>query len=42
VLLHEGLIDDAIAALDPYRSHILMEQVVDAVLESQLHFEWVI
>ena len=42
VYLHEGLIDDAIAALDTYASHTLVEQVVDAALEGQSHLEWVI
>lgn len=42
VFLHEGLIDDAIAALDTYASHTLVEQVVDAALQSQSHLEWVI
>jgi uncharacterized Zn finger protein len=42
VFLHEGLIEDAIAALDPYASHTLIEQVVDAALQSQSHLDWVI
>ena len=42
VFLHEGLIDDAITALDPYASHTLVEQVVDAALQSQSHLDWVI
>src|SRR5205085_6829724 len=42
VFLHEGLIEDAITALDPYASHTLVEQVVDAALEGQSHLEWVI
>ena len=42
VFLHEGLIDDAIAALGPHASHTLVEQVVNAALESQSHFDWVI
>src|SRR2546421_3900841 len=42
VFLHEGLIDDAIAALEPHASHTLVEQVVNAALESQSHFDWVI
>jgi uncharacterized Zn finger protein len=42
VFLHEGLIDDAIAALDPYASHTLVEQVVDVALQSQSQLEWVI
>ena len=42
VFLHERLIEGAIAALDPYASHTLVEQVVDAALEGQSHLEWVI
>ncbi len=42
VFLHEGLIKDAIEALDPYASHTLVEQVVNAALESQSHLDWVI
>src|SRR6266700_5178207 len=42
VFLHEGLIDDAITALDPYASHTLVEQVVDAALHSQSQLDWVI
>ncbi len=42
VLLHEGLLDDAFAALEPYASHTIVEQVVDAALKSQSHFDWVI
>lgn len=42
VFLHEGLIDDAIAALDTYASHTLVEQVVDAAIQAQSHLEWVI
>lgn len=42
VFLHEKLIDDAIRSLEPYASHTLVEQVVDAALQSQSHFEWVI
>jgi uncharacterized Zn finger protein len=42
VFLHEGLLEDAIAALDQYASHTLVEQVVDAALEAQSHLEWVI
>ena len=42
VLLHEGLIGDAIAMLDPYASHTLVEQVVDAALEAKPHLDWVI
>jgi uncharacterized Zn finger protein len=42
VFLHEELIDDAIAALDTYASHTLVEQVVDAALQAQSQLEWVI
>lgn len=42
VFLHEGLIEDAIAALDPNASHTLVEQVVDAALQSQSQLDWVI
>jgi uncharacterized Zn finger protein len=42
VFLHEELIDDAITALDPYASHTLVEQVVDAALQSQSQLDWVI
>ena len=42
VLLSEGLVGDAIAMLDPYASHTLVEQVVDAALEAQSHLEWAI
>ncbi len=42
VFLHEGLIDDAITALDPYTSHTLVEQVVDAALQLQSQLDWVI
>src|SRR5438874_234723 len=42
VFLHEGLLDDAIAALEPHASHTQVEQVVNAALESQSHFDWVI
>src|SRR6266496_1337074 len=42
VFLHEGLIDDAITVLDPYASHTLVEQVVDAALQSQSQLDWVI
>ncbi|HJT55860.1 MAG TPA: hypothetical protein VJ761_05155 [Ktedonobacteraceae bacterium] len=41
VFLHEGLIKDAFAALDPYASHTLVEQVADAALQGQSHLEWV-
>ena len=40
VFLHEGLIEDAITAQDPYTSHILIEQVVDAALHAQAHLDW--
>src|SRR6266700_550549 len=42
VFLHEGLIDDAITVLDPYASHTLVEQVVDAALQSPSQLDWVI
>ncbi len=42
VFLHEGLIDDAITALDPYASHTLVEQVVDAALQLQSRLDWII
>jgi uncharacterized Zn finger protein len=42
VFLHEGLIDDAITALDPYASHTLVEQVVDAALQAQSQLDWII
>ncbi len=42
MFLHERLIDDAMAALDTYASHTLVEQVVDAALQSQSYLEWVI
>jgi uncharacterized Zn finger protein len=42
VFLHENLLDDAIAALEPYASHTLIEQVVNAALQSQSQFEWII
>ncbi len=42
VFLHEGLINDAIAALDPYASHTLVEQVVDAALQLQSQLHWAI
>ncbi len=42
VFLHEGLIDDAIAMLDTYASHTLVEQVVGAALQAQSQLEWVI
>ena len=42
VLLSEGLVGDAIAMLDPYSSHTLVEQVVDAALEAQSYLDWVI
>lgn len=34
VFLHEGMLDDAFAALEPYASHTIVEQVVNAALES--------
>lgn len=40
VFLHEGLIDDAIAAVEPNATHTLVEQVVDAAMQS--HPQWVI
>jgi uncharacterized Zn finger protein len=40
VFLHEGLIDDAIAAVEPRATHTLVARVVDAALKS--HPEWVI
>ncbi len=40
VFLHEGLIDDAIAAVEPNATHTLVERVVDAAVQS--HPEWVI
>ncbi len=40
IFLHEGLIDDAIAAVEPHATHTLVEQVVDAALESRP--DWVI
>lgn len=40
VFLHEGLIEDAIAAVDEGATHTLVERVVDAALES--HPNWVI
>jgi uncharacterized Zn finger protein len=42
VFLHEGLVADAIGALDTYASHTLVERVVDAALKSQSHLDWVI
>jgi uncharacterized Zn finger protein len=42
VFLHEGLLEDAIAALDTYASHTLVEQVVDAALQAQFQLDWVI
>ena len=42
MFLHEGLIDDAIAALDTYASHTLVEQVVDAALQAHSQLDWVI
>ncbi len=40
VFLHEGLIDDAIAAVEPKATHTLVERVVDAAMQS--HPAWVI
>lgn len=40
IFLHEGLIDDVIAAVEPNATHTLVERVVDAATES--HPEWVI
>jgi len=40
IFLHEGLIDDAIAAVEPNATHTLVERVVDAAIQS--HPEWVI
>jgi uncharacterized Zn finger protein len=42
VFLHEGLLEDAITALEPYASHTLVERVVDAALQSRSQFAWVI
>jgi len=42
IFLHEGLLDDAIARLEPYGTHTLVEQVVNAALTSQPHLDWVI
>ena len=42
VFLHEGLLDDAIATLEPYATHTLVEQVVNVALTSQSHLDWVI
>ena len=40
VFLYEGLIDDAIAAVEPRATHTLVARVVDAAMQS--HPEWVI
>lgn len=40
IFLHEGLIADAIAAVDDGAGHVLVEQVADAAITS--HPEWVI
>src|SRR5258707_564771 len=40
VFLHEGLIDDAIAAVEPKATHTLVERVVNAAMQS--HPAWVI
>jgi len=42
IFLHEGLLDDAIAVLEPYATHTLVEQVVNVALTSQSHLDWVI
>jgi uncharacterized Zn finger protein len=42
VLLHEGLLADAIALLEPYASHSVIEQVADAALKAQAQLDWVI
>jgi uncharacterized Zn finger protein len=42
IFLHEGLLDDAIATLEPYATHTLVEQVVNVALTSQSHLDWVI
>ena len=42
IFLHEELLDDAIARLEPYAGHTLIEQVVNAALKSQSHLDWVI
>ena len=40
MFLHEGLIDDAIAAGEPNATHTLVERVADAAVQS--YPEWVI
>ncbi len=40
VFLYEGLVDDAITAVEPNATHTLVERVVDAAMQS--HPEWVI
>ncbi|MGI8915940.1 MAG: SWIM zinc finger domain-containing protein, partial [Chloroflexota bacterium] len=40
IFLHEGLLDDAIAAVDQGATHELVERVVDAVLAT--HPDWAI
>jgi uncharacterized Zn finger protein len=40
VFLHEGLIDDAIAAVEPYASHTIIGQVVNAAIKERP--EWAI
>jgi uncharacterized Zn finger protein len=40
IFLHEGLIDDAIAVVEPQASHTVVEQVVDAALTTRP--EWAI
>jgi uncharacterized Zn finger protein len=42
IFLYEGLLDDAIAMLEPYATHTLVEQVVNVALTSQSHLDWVI
>ena len=42
MFLHEERIEDAIAALDAYASHTLIEQGVDAALQAQSQLEWII
>jgi uncharacterized Zn finger protein len=40
IFLHEGLVEDAIAAVDQGATHTLVERVADAAVPS--HPEWVI
>lgn len=42
IFLYERLLEDAIAALGTHASHTLVEQVVDAALQAQSHFDWII